>query len=70
MSRRFLHTAEDMNVNLGSPIICHTGGTWTLLQQLVKLLTSLGVYESSGTASSCVAGVSLSLLVNILRYRP
>ncbi|DBB07390.1 TPA: hypothetical protein ACH3X3_008875 [Trebouxia sp. C0006] len=37
-----------MNVNLGSPFVCHTGGTWILTQDLVKLLTWLGVYETSG----------------------
>ena len=33
-----------------------------LTQQLVKLLTSLGVYETSGTGSSCLDDVNPSLL--------
>ncbi len=51
-------------MNLGSPIVCQTpaGGTWMLSQQLVKLLTSLGVYGTSGTASSSPDDVTPSLL--------
>ncbi len=51
-----------MNVNLGSPFVCHTGGTWVLTQHLVKLLTWLGVYETSGTGSSYLEDVNPSHL--------
>ena len=50
-----------MNVNLGSPVVCHTGGTWLLTQHLVKLLANLGVYETSGTVSSCLEDAIPSL---------
>jgi len=52
-----------MNVNLGSPFGGHTGGTWMLTQHLLKLLTWLGVYETSGTGSSCLEDVNPSHLV-------
>jgi len=52
-------------VNLGSPFVCHTGGTWILTQDLVKLLTWLGVYETSGTGSSCLEDVNPSHLAKV-----
>lgn len=52
-------------MNLGSPVVCHTGGTWLLTKHLVKLLKNLGVYETSGTGSSCLEDVNPSHLAKV-----